>query len=76
MGGFDVDFSFLDNITGELLYDVPTMIKVIFDKIDPNTLVGMELMKAQLETAKLSTFNNDVAVMLTKMEFERQWSRT
>ena len=62
------DFSFLDNITGELLYDGPTMIKIIFDKIDPDTLVGMESMKTQLETAKLSNFNNDVAAMLTKME--------
>ena len=35
-------FSFHDTATGQLKYDGPTMVFLMFQKIDPNTVVGMD----------------------------------
>ncbi len=61
-------FSFRDSTTGEVHYDGPTMLKIILSQIEPDTIVGMDSMKAQLESMKLHEFGNDVAKMLTRMQ--------
>ncbi len=68
-------FSFLDSSTGELHYDGPVMLKIILEKIDPDTLVGMETLRTKLETAKLLDFGNDVDKALTYMEGLRKTLR-
>ncbi len=60
-------FSFIDATTGEIHFDGPTMLKIILTQIDPDTIVGMDTLKAQLETMKLHKFGNDVGKMLTRM---------
>ncbi len=62
-------FSFTNSTTGEILYNGPTMLKVIFSLIKPDTIVGMDALKAQLETMKLHEHGNDVSKMLTKMQY-------
>ncbi len=62
------EFSFLDSNTGELHCDGPVMLKIILEKIDPDTLVGMETLRIKLEMSKLSDFENDVDKLLTFME--------
>ncbi len=38
-------FSFVDQTTGEIFFDGPTMLKLIYLKVDPDTLVGMESLR-------------------------------
>lgn len=37
-------------------------------KIDPDTIVGMDSLKAQLEIMKMQNFGNNAGRMLTKMQ--------
>mmetsp|Transcript_16553 Transcript_16553/g.33761 ORF Transcript_16553/g.33761 Transcript_16553/m.33761 type:complete len:231 (-) Transcript_16553:277-969(-) len=49
-------FSFTDATTGEIHFDGPTMVKIIVSQIEPDTIVGMDSLKAQLiHTAVIST---------------------
>ncbi len=61
-------FSFTDSTTGKIHFNGPTMLKIILSQIEPDTIVGMDSLKAQLENMKLHEFGNDVAKMLTKMQ--------
>ncbi len=61
-------FTFTNNATGEIHFDGPTMLKIILTQIDPDTIVGMDTLKAQLESMKLHEYGNDVAKMLTSMQ--------
>ncbi len=61
-------FTFTDSATGEVHFDGPTMLKIILTQIDPDTIVGMDTLKAQLESMKLHEHGNDVAKMLTSMQ--------
>ncbi len=61
-------FEFTNPTTGETHFDGPTMLKIIFTIINPDTIVGMDSLKAQLETMKLHEHGNDVSKMLTKMQ--------
>ncbi len=61
-------FSFTDATTGEIHFDGPTMLKIILSQIEPDTIVGMDSLKTQLENMKLHEFGNNVAKMLTKMQ--------
>ncbi len=44
------------------------MLKLVLSQINPDTIVGMDSLKAQLETMKLHEFGNNVSKMLTKMQ--------
>ncbi len=46
---------------GNICFDGPTMVKLILLQIEPDTIVGMESLKAQLETMKLHEFGNDAS---------------
>ena len=61
-------FSYLDSTTGQVKYDGPTMIFLIYQTIDPNTIVGLDNILKKLERAKLGDYNNDVAAMLKDMQ--------
>ena len=66
-------FAFHDNATGQLKYDWPSMVFLMFEKIDPNTVVGMDTVLKRMENAKLKDFGNDVDRMLSTME---QWYKS
>ena len=53
---------------GEVEYDGATMMFLIFQKIDPSTVVGLDAVLNKLERGKLGDHSNDVDVMLQMME--------
>lgn len=61
-------FSFTDSTTGQVKYDGPTMVFLIYQTIDPNTTVGLDNILKKLEKAKLGDFNNNVTDMLKAMK--------
>lgn len=61
-------FMFTDQASGEVHFDGPTMLKLILTQVNPDTIIGMDQLKAQLETMKLHEHGNDVAKMLTSMQ--------
>ena len=60
-------FAFQD-ATGQLKLDGPTMAFLMFQKVDPNTVVGMDSVLKRMESAKLGDYGNDVDKMLSHME--------
>ena len=60
-------FAYADPVSGRIEYDGPTMIYLIFEKIDPSTIVGFDSLLKNLETMKLGDFSNNVDTMLTRM---------
>ena len=64
-------FSFVDSTTGQVKYDGPTMIYLIYQTIDPNIFVGLDNILKKLERVKLGDYNNDVAAMLKDMQIWR-----
>ncbi len=42
--------------------------KAIYDKIDPNVTIGVELLRTKIEQTKLHQFKNNVEDMLTSIE--------
>ena len=58
-------FTFVCKDTGQEKYNGATMLYLVFEKIDPNTVVGLDGILKKLEKAKLSDFGNDVSKMLT-----------
>ena len=61
-------FSFVDSTTGQVKFDGATMVFLIYQTIDPNTIVGLDNILKKLERAKLSDYSNDVAAMLRDMQ--------
>ena len=61
-------FSFHNAATGEMEYDGPTMLFLIFEKVDPSTVVGLDSILKKIENAKLGDFSNNVDGMLTMIE--------
>ena len=61
-------FTFQDYTTGNNRIDGPCLLKLLFDCIDPNVVVGVEVLRQKLEATKLHPYKNDVDAMLTGME--------
>ena len=61
-------FKFEDDITGIDLIDGPCLLKLLMDRVDPNIVIGIEVLRAKLEFVKLHSFGNNVDAMLTDME--------
>ena len=40
----------------------------LMDRVDPNIVIGIEVIRAKLESVKLHSFGNNVDAMLTDME--------
>lgn len=53
---------------GIIELDGPTMLYLLYEKIDPSTTVGLDSVLEAIEDAKLSNYSNDVDKMLTEME--------
>ena len=61
-------FTFEDDTTGIDLIDGPFILKLLMDRVDPNIVIGIEVLRAKLESVKLYSFGNNVDAMLTDME--------
>ena len=61
-------FTFEDDMTGINLIDGPCILKLLMDCVDPNIVIGIEVLCAKLESVKLHSFGNNVDAMLTDME--------
>ena len=61
-------FKFEDDTTGIDLIDSPCLLKLLMDRVDPNIVIGIQVLRAKLESVKLHSFGNNVDAMLTDME--------
>ena len=61
-------FSFRHPTTGEIEFDGPTMMFLIFQKTQPSTIVGLDSYLKKLENCKAGDHSNDIDKMLTYME--------
>ena len=61
------EFAFYD-ARGYENIDGACLLKAIFDKIDPNVIVGVDLLRQKIEQTKLLQFKNNVDDMLTSIE--------
>ena len=61
-------FNVEDNTTGINLIDGPCLIKLLIDLVNPNVVIGIEVLHAKLESVKLHSFGNNIDAMLTDME--------
>ena len=61
-------FTFQDNSTGIGLIDGSCLTKVLMNRVDPNLVVDVKVLRQQLENVKLHTFKNNVDLMLMDME--------
>ena len=53
-------FQFIDPTTGNVTYDGVIMLFLALKRFDPSVIVGVECLRAKLETIKLHTYNNKV----------------
>ena len=61
-------FAFYNAATREVEYDVPRMMFLLFQKMDPSTIVGLDSVIKHIENAKLGKHANYVDLMLTAIE--------
>ena len=61
-------FTFEDDTTGIDLIDGPCLLKLLLDRVDPNIVIGIDVLCAKLESVKLHSFGNNVDAMITDME--------
>ena len=61
-------FSYHNSTTGEIEFDGPTMIYLIFQKTDPSTVVGLDSHLKKIESAKLGNHSNCIDTMLMMIE--------
>ena len=65
------EFTFYDSKGYENI-DGACLIKAIFDKVDPNVIVGVDLLRTKIEQTKLHQFKNNVDDMATSIEDSHQ----
>ena len=61
-------FSFYNAATGEVEYDGPSMMFLLFQKTDPSTIVGLDSILKLIENSKLVKHGNNVDSMLAAIE--------
>ena len=61
-------FTFEDDTTGIDLIDGSCLLNLLMDIFDPNIVIGIEVLRAKLESVKLQSFRNNVDAMLTDTE--------
>ena len=59
---------FEDDTTGIDLIDGPFLLKLLMDCVDPNIVIGIKVLRANLESVNLHSFGNNIDAMLTDME--------
>jgi hypothetical protein len=65
-------FQFFNPTTGEIAYDGVTMLKIILDTMRPGTVIGLDNIKATLESVTLQKYGNNVTKLLNFMEAQYQ----
>ena len=61
-------FTFQDDTTvNEIIYG-PFLLKLLFDRIDKNVVVGVKVLSQNLKSTKIHPYQNDVDAMITDME--------
>ena len=61
-------FNFHDDTTSNERIDVPCLLKLLFDSINSNVVVGFKALLQKLEATKLHLYQNNVDDILTDME--------
>ena len=61
-------FTFEDDTIGIDLIDGPCLLKLLMDRVDPNIVIGIKVLRENLESVKLQSFGNNVDAVLTDME--------
>ena len=61
-------FTFQDDTTRNELIDGPCLLSLFFDFINPNVVVGVEVLCQKLQATKFHPYQNDVDAMFTDME--------
>ena len=61
-------FTFQDDTTGNEIIDGPCLLKLLFNCIDPNVVVGVKFLCQNFKATKLHPYQNNVDAMLTDME--------
>ena len=61
-------FTFQDDTTVNEIIDGLCLLKLLFGRIDPNVVVGVKVLRQNLEATKLHPYQNDVDAMPTDME--------
>ena len=61
-------FTFQDDTTGNERIDGLCLLKLLFDRIDPNVVVGVKVLCQKLEATKPHPYQNDVDAMLPDIE--------
>ena len=62
------DHAFVDATDGSMHIDGPTMLWHLLNKVDPSTLVTVDMLRQKIETARLHMHGNDVDAILTHIE--------
>ena len=60
--------NWLKSMTGEIEFDGPTMMFLIFQKTQPSTIVGLDSFLKRLENCKAGDHSNDINKILTFIE--------
>ena len=61
-------FAFVDAATGLIKYDGPTLLWILIHKIEPDNVLGLEMWRRNLASAKLHEHGNDVGRLLNAMQ--------
>ena len=61
-------FTFQDYTTGKKIIDGPCLLKLLFDRINPNVVVGVKVLRQKLRGTKRHPYQNDANAILTDME--------
>ena len=61
-------FTFEDDTSRIGLIHGPCLLKLLMDRVDPNIVIGIKVLRQKLESVKLHSFPNDVDAILTDME--------
>ena len=61
-------FQFTDPITGDFTYDGIIMLHLALSKYNPSVVVGVECLRAKLETIRMHAYNNNVADLCTDFQ--------
>ena len=60
--------TFQDDTTGTKIIDGLCLLKLLFDRINTNVVVGVEVFLQNIEATKIHPYQNDVNAMLMDME--------
>ena len=61
-------FTFQDDTTGNKIIDGLCLLKLLYDRIEPNVVEGVEVLRKKLKAMKLHPYQNNVDAMLTDMK--------